>query len=192
MGITPLPGDYPSAPDRIAEARFLAARMRALVDDHDDSRRGDIVVLLRAYTHVAAFEEELERAGLRPYVVGGRGYWSQQQVEDVRRLLGHDRQPARRRVPARRCLPRPPAQCARTRSGSCGAPPSRGPRSPPVARGGAALRSRRAARRREARELPGEDPRGRRDPASRPLRAPRRAARPRRDWSLSRSCSCER
>ena len=46
------------------------------------------MVLLRAYTHVAAFEEELESAGLRPYVVGGRGYWSQQQVEDVRRLLG--------------------------------------------------------------------------------------------------------
>jgi ATP-dependent exoDNAse (exonuclease V) beta subunit len=46
-----------------------------------------MVVLLRAFTHVAAFEEELERVGLRPYVVGGRGYWSQQQVEDARRLL---------------------------------------------------------------------------------------------------------
>jgi ATP-dependent helicase/nuclease subunit A len=80
-------GDYPSAPDRIAEARFLAWRLRTLVVDHKVQRNG-IVVLLRAYTHVAAFEEELERAGLRPYVVGGRGYWSQQQVEDVRRLLG--------------------------------------------------------------------------------------------------------
>jgi ATP-dependent helicase/nuclease subunit A len=88
LGITPLPGDYPSAPDRIAEARFLAARIRKLVNDSDDVRRGDVVVLLRAYTHVAAFEDELERAGLRPYIVGGRGYWSQQQVEDVRRLLG--------------------------------------------------------------------------------------------------------
>ena len=47
-----------------------------------------MVVLLRAFTHVAAFEEALERAGLAPYVVGGRGYWSQQQVEDVLRLLG--------------------------------------------------------------------------------------------------------
>jgi ATP-dependent helicase/nuclease subunit A len=79
-------GDYPSAPDRIAEARFLAARLRDLVATGVE--RSEIVVLLRAYTHVAAFEEELERAGLRPYVVGGRGYWSQQQVEDVRRLLG--------------------------------------------------------------------------------------------------------
>ena len=28
------------------------------------------------------------RAGLRPFVVGGRGYWTQQQVEDLARLLG--------------------------------------------------------------------------------------------------------
>ena len=28
------------------------------------------------------------RAGLRPFVVGGRGYWTQQQVEDLIRLLG--------------------------------------------------------------------------------------------------------
>ncbi len=82
-----LPGDHPSAPDRVAEARLLAARLRALHADHGVPL-GDMVVLLRAFTHVAAFEEELERARLRPYVVGGRGYWSQQQVEDARRLLG--------------------------------------------------------------------------------------------------------
>ncbi len=82
-----LSGDYPSAPDRVAEARFLAARLRRLVDE-EKAAAGDIVVLMRAYTHVAAFEEELERAGLNPYVVGGRGYWSQQQVDDVIRLMG--------------------------------------------------------------------------------------------------------
>jgi ATP-dependent helicase/nuclease subunit A len=80
-----LPGDYPSAPDRVAEARFLAARLRRLREG--GARRRDMVVLLRAFTHVAAYEEELQRAGLAPYVVGGRGYWSQQQVDDVRRLL---------------------------------------------------------------------------------------------------------
>ena len=45
-------------------------------------------MLLRAFTHVDAYEQALARAGLRPYVVGGRGYWTQQQVEDLIRLLG--------------------------------------------------------------------------------------------------------
>jgi ATP-dependent exoDNAse (exonuclease V) beta subunit len=46
-----------------------------------------MVVLLRAFTHLDAYEDSLERAGLKPYVVGGRGYWSQQQVADVCALL---------------------------------------------------------------------------------------------------------
>ena len=70
----------------VAEARALAERLRELVDA-DEARRGEIVVLLRAFTHVDAYEEALRRAGLDPYVVGGRGYWSQQQVEDMLRLL---------------------------------------------------------------------------------------------------------
>lgn len=70
----------------VAEARGLARRLRELVDAAQ-ARPGEIVVLLRAFTHVHAYEEALERAGLDPYVVGGRGYWSQQQVEDVLRLL---------------------------------------------------------------------------------------------------------
>ena len=81
-----LPVDDRTAPRYVAEARFLAARLRALVDA--GVRRGDIVVLLRAFTRVDAHEEALERAGLEPYVIGGRGYWSQQQVGDILCVLG--------------------------------------------------------------------------------------------------------
>ena len=69
----------------LAEARFLASRLRALADA--GVPRGEMVVLLRAFTHLDAYEDSLARAGLRPYVVGGRGYWSQQQVADVCALL---------------------------------------------------------------------------------------------------------
>ncbi|HWW67531.1 MAG TPA: UvrD-helicase domain-containing protein [Solirubrobacterales bacterium] len=69
----------------LAEARFVAARLRELADTGIE--RGEMVVLLRAFTHLDAYEDSLERAGLRPYVVGGRGYWSQQQVADVCALL---------------------------------------------------------------------------------------------------------
>ncbi|HVD86950.1 MAG TPA: PD-(D/E)XK nuclease family protein, partial [Solirubrobacterales bacterium] len=69
----------------LAEARFVAERLRELADA--GVPRGEMVVLLRAFTHLDAHEDSLERAGLRPYVVGGRGYWSQQQVADVCALL---------------------------------------------------------------------------------------------------------
>jgi ATP-dependent helicase/nuclease subunit A len=69
----------------LAEARFLATRLRELADT--GTPPGEMVVLLRAFTHLDAYEDSLERAGLRPYVVGGRGYWSQQQVSDVCALL---------------------------------------------------------------------------------------------------------
>jgi ATP-dependent exoDNAse (exonuclease V) beta subunit len=79
-----LPGEE-TPPHKVAEARHLARRLRELADAGVE-RRG-MVVLLRAFTHVATYEEALERAGLAPYVVGGRGYWSHQQVEDMLRLL---------------------------------------------------------------------------------------------------------
>jgi ATP-dependent exoDNAse (exonuclease V) beta subunit len=71
--------------NQLAEARFLAARLRELADQGVD--RGAMVVLLRAFTRLDAHEDSLERADLRPYVVGGRGYWSQQQVADACALL---------------------------------------------------------------------------------------------------------
>ncbi len=71
----------------VAQSRALAERLRELVDS-GVAEPEDIVVLLRAFTHVDAYEDALQRFGLEPYVVGGRGYWSQQQVEDLLRLLG--------------------------------------------------------------------------------------------------------
>ena len=70
----------------LAEARALAgAPARAGREPASPAARW--CVLLRAFTHLDAYEDSLERAGLRPYVVGGRGYWSQQQVADVCALL---------------------------------------------------------------------------------------------------------
>ncbi len=70
---------------RVAEARALAARLRELADA--GVAPGSMVLLLRAFTHVDAYAEALELAGLEPYVVGGRGYWSSQQVTDALCLL---------------------------------------------------------------------------------------------------------
>ena len=67
-------------PWRRAEARLVAQRLRAEVDD--GRRPGDIVVLVRATASLRLLEQALEEQGLPTYVVGGRGYWSQEQVRD--------------------------------------------------------------------------------------------------------------
>jgi ATP-dependent exoDNAse (exonuclease V) beta subunit len=77
--------DSATPPHYLAESRILAERLRDLADA--GVPRGEMVVLLRAFTHLDAYEDSLSRAGMRPYVVGGRGYWSQQQVSDVSALL---------------------------------------------------------------------------------------------------------
>ena len=78
--------DDPSSGSKVAEARRLAGRLRRLVD-HEKIDAAEIVVLMRAFTHVATVETALKDAGLDPYVVGGRGFWSQQQIDDMRCLM---------------------------------------------------------------------------------------------------------
>src|SRR6185437_12575748 len=65
---------------RRAEARLVAHRLRAEIDD--GRRPGDVVVLVRATASLRLLEQALEEQGLPTYVVGGRGYWSQEQVRD--------------------------------------------------------------------------------------------------------------
>ena len=67
-------------PWRRAEARLVAHRLRTEVDG--GRRPGDIVVLVRATGSLRLLEQALEEQGLPTYVVGGRGYWSQEQVRD--------------------------------------------------------------------------------------------------------------
>ena len=73
-------------PWRRAEARLVAHRLRAEIDG--GRRPGDIVVLVRATASLRLLEQALEEQGLPTYVVGGRGYWSQEQVRDGIAYLG--------------------------------------------------------------------------------------------------------
>src|SRR5205085_2442179 len=65
---------------RRAEARLVAQR---IAEEMDRGRRpGEIAVLVRAAASLRLIEHALEEQGLPTYVVGGRGYWSQEQVRD--------------------------------------------------------------------------------------------------------------
>jgi len=76
------PGAVPPAPLwRLAEARLLAARVEELIAAGRPP--GEIVLLLRATGDLAVYERALVERGVPTYVIGGRGYWSQQQVRDL-------------------------------------------------------------------------------------------------------------
>jgi ATP-dependent helicase/nuclease subunit A len=73
-------------PWRAVEARLLAKRVEELTRGGPWSF-GDVVLLFRATTAIGLFERALEERGIPVHVVGGRGYWSQQQVTDLRHWL---------------------------------------------------------------------------------------------------------
>ena len=71
---------------RAAEARLLAKRIDELTREGPWSY-DDVVMLFRATTAMGFFERALDERGIPVHVVGGRGYWGQQQVADLRHWL---------------------------------------------------------------------------------------------------------
>jgi ATP-dependent exoDNAse (exonuclease V) beta subunit len=67
---------------RRAEARHIAARVRALVES-GEAAPGEIVLLFAAGTDAEWYEQELRAVGLPTYRATGRGYFGQQQVVDL-------------------------------------------------------------------------------------------------------------
>ncbi|WP_354702500.1 DNA helicase [Paraconexibacter sp. AEG42_29] len=70
----------------LAEARAVAARVRALING-DDVAAGEVAVLLRAASDLHVFERALELEGLATLASGGRGFWLRQQVQDLTSYL---------------------------------------------------------------------------------------------------------
>jgi ATP-dependent exoDNAse (exonuclease V) beta subunit len=79
---------------RAAEARLLARRIDELAGPGRPFAHRDVAVLLRATTSASVYERALEERGVPTHVLGGRGYWSQQQVGDLRAYLAALANPA--------------------------------------------------------------------------------------------------
>ena len=76
----------PVAACRRAEARLVAQRVRDLVEC-EGVEPAEVVVLVRATASLEVLERALADHGLPTYASGGRGYWSAQQVLDLRAWL---------------------------------------------------------------------------------------------------------
>ena len=77
------PRAWPAAATSRGAAPRPACSRTGCAREADAGRRaGDMVVLVRATASLRLLEEALEEQGLPTYVVGGRGYWSQEQVRD--------------------------------------------------------------------------------------------------------------
>ena len=72
---------------RAAEARLLAARIDTLVRGDDRFGFGDVAILMRAATDMPYYERALNERGIPTYAAGARGYFSQQQIGDLRAYL---------------------------------------------------------------------------------------------------------
>lgn len=97
---TPPPEDDESvAAQRRAEAQSIAGRLVELIESGQPvvvdkatgkprgAAPGDVAILFRALSDVAAYEEALREAGLDYYLVGGHAFYAQQEVFDVLNLL---------------------------------------------------------------------------------------------------------
>jgi ATP-dependent exoDNAse (exonuclease V) beta subunit len=71
---------------RPAEAYAVAQRVRRLVNEEGWSQ-SEIVLLLPTLSDVTVYQEALLARGLDVYVVRGKGYYSQDEVADVKALL---------------------------------------------------------------------------------------------------------
>lgn len=80
-----------------AEARTLASRIEEMMGGNEFTivekgsnrplRHGDIAILLRARTHLKEYEHYLRQKGIPYTVVGGIGFYQQQEVQDIVNLL---------------------------------------------------------------------------------------------------------
>ncbi len=70
-----------------AEAEAVAARVRRLVTEEGWQQR-EVVVLLPALTQVDAYHQALSARNISTYVVRGKGYYSRDEISDLRCLLG--------------------------------------------------------------------------------------------------------
>ncbi|MFA5168692.1 MAG: UvrD-helicase domain-containing protein [Candidatus Omnitrophota bacterium] len=77
---------------RLREARTIAARIREL-HEKDKIPYGDMAVLFQAMTLSGIYENAFKSTGVPYFIVAGRGFYEQPEIQDVMSFLSHLEQP---------------------------------------------------------------------------------------------------
>jgi ATP-dependent helicase/nuclease subunit A len=77
---------------RLREARAIAARVRELYEK-DKIPYGSIAVLFQAMTLSGIYEDAFKSAGVPYFIVAGRGFYEQPEIQDVMSFLSHLERP---------------------------------------------------------------------------------------------------
>jgi ATP-dependent helicase/nuclease subunit A len=97
--VIPKPDSTNETSSRSVEAAMIASRLRQLIDRQERHvldeqtqelrpvRYGDMAILFRSFTDIGLYEAALQSAAIPYYVVGGRGFYSRQEILDVLSLL---------------------------------------------------------------------------------------------------------
>ncbi len=81
-------GAGPSESESAVQAEALAiARHIKYAIDHEGFRPSDVAILFRYRAHKWMYAEALKQVGLKPYIVGGTGFWETQEAIDLKSLL---------------------------------------------------------------------------------------------------------
>jgi ATP-dependent helicase/nuclease subunit A len=73
---------------RLREARLIAARVREL-HEKEKIPFGDIAVLFQAMTLSGIYEDAFKSAGVPYFIVAGRGFYEQPEIQDMMSFLAH-------------------------------------------------------------------------------------------------------
>lgn len=77
---------------RLCEARGIAARIREL-HEKEKVPYGDVAVLFQAMTLSGIYEDALKSAGIPYFIVAGRGFYEQPEIQDMMSFLSHLERP---------------------------------------------------------------------------------------------------
>lgn len=77
---------------RLREARVIAARVREL-HEHEKIPYGDIAVLFQAMTLSGIYEDAFKSADVPYFIVAGRGFYEQPEIQDMMSFLSHLERP---------------------------------------------------------------------------------------------------